>query len=155
MANASSPNVLAPPWQIRPMTPADLPAVLNIERQCQPDPWSEAMFLAELANPCASVDLCESEGKVVGFLCSWLIRGELSILNLATTPQQQRQGIAAGLLQHCLQRAQGLGLERAWLEVRAGNRPALALYQRFGFTEAGRRKQYYADGEDALVLQRG
>ena len=137
------------------MTPADLPAVLCIERQCQPDPWSEAMFLAELENPCASVDLCTGEGRVVGFLCSWLISGELSILNLATAPQQQRQGIAARLLQHCLQRAEGLGLERAWLEVRAGNRPALALYQRFGFTAAGRRKKYYADGEDALVLQRG
>lgn len=148
-------NFVATPWQIRPMTPADLPAVLSIERQCQPDPWSEAMFLAELENPSATVDLCEGEGRVVGFLCSWLIFGELSILNLATAPQQQRQGIAAKLLQHCLQRAHGVGLERAWLEVRAGNYPAIALYQRFGFTEAGRRKKYYADGEDALVMQRG
>ena len=155
MPNASSINLQSPLWQIRPMTPADLPAVLCIERQCQPDPWSEAMFLAELENPCSRVDLCTGEGRVVGYLCSWLISGELSILNLATAPQQQRQGIAARLLQHCLQRAEGLGLERAWLEVRAGNRPALALYQRFGFTAAGRRKKYYADGEDALVLQRG
>ena len=156
MPDTSSIHLEPTLWQIRPMTAADLPAVLSIERQCQPDPWSEAMFLAELENPCASVDLCAGEeGRVVGFLCSWLIRGELSILNLATAPQQQRQGIAARLLQHCLQRAEGLGLERAWLEVRDGNRPALALYQRFGFTAAGRRKKYYADGEDALVLQRG
>lgn len=154
MPNDSSSNLVAAPWQIRPMTPADLPAVLSIEQQCQPDPWSEAMLLAELEHPCATVDLCEGKGSVVGFLCSWLISGELSILNLATAPQQQRQGIAARLLQHCLQRAQSAGLERAWLEVRAGNRPAIALYQRFGFTEAGRRKKYYADGEDALVMQR-
>lgn len=141
-------------WQLRPMTLADLPMVLSIEQQCQPDPWSEAMFLAELKNPCASVDVCEGEGGVVGFLCSWLISGELSILNLATAPQQQRQGIAASLLQHCIEGAKVRGLERAWLEVRVGNRPAIALYQRFGFSEAGRRKKYYADGEDALVMQR-
>lgn len=137
------------------MSTADLPAVLEIERQCQPDPWSEAMFLGELNNPCARVDVCLlEEGELAGFLCSWLISGELSILNLATAPRHQRRGVAATLLQHCLARAQTKGLERAWLEVRAGNAGAIALYHRFGFELAGERKKYYADGEDALVMQR-
>lgn len=136
------------------MKAADLPEVLEIEGQCQPDPWSEAMFHGELNNPCATVEVCVLEGAVVGFLCSWLVQGELSILNLATAPQRQRRGIAARLLQGCLDRAAQAGLERAWLEVRAGNAGAIALYRRFGFVEAGRRKKYYADGEDALVLQR-
>lgn len=141
-------------WTIRPMLVVDLPAVLAIEGQCQPDPWSEAMFLAELDNSWATVEVFEQQERVVGFLCSWLVSGELSILNLATAPQHQRQGIAARLLQNCIERARVRGLERAWLEVRAGNRGAIALYQHFGFTEAGRRKKYYADGEDALVMQR-
>lgn len=147
-------NKVSSPWQIRPMILGDLPMVLSIEQQCQPDPWAEAMFLSELNNSCASVDVCEGDGEVVGFLCSWLISGELSILNLATAPQRQRQGIAARLLEHCIERAQVQGLERAWLEVRVGNRPAIDLYRRFGFSEAGSRKKYYADGEDALVMQR-
>jgi ribosomal-protein-alanine N-acetyltransferase len=58
------------------------------------------------------------------------------------------------LLQDCLDRAQAAGLERAWLEVRTGNAAAIALYRRFGFVEAGCRKKYYADGADALVMER-
>lgn len=142
------------PCLIRPMSVADLPAVLVIERQCQPDPWSEAMFLGEFNNPCASVEVSLLDGELAGYLCSWLIGGELSILNLATAPQHQRRGVAAALLQGCLARAQAVGLERAWLEVRAGNAGAIALYRRFGFDVAGERKRYYADGEDALVMQR-
>ena len=136
------------------MSVTDLPEVLVIEGYCQPAPWSEAMFLGELNNPCASLDVCLLEGELAGFLCSWLISGELSILNLATAPRHQRRGVAATLLQHCLARAQTKGLERAWLEVRSGNAGAIALYRRFGFTLAGERKKYYADGEDALVMQR-
>lgn len=142
------------PCRIRPASAADLPAMLLIEGQCQPDPWSEAMFLGELHNPCATVEVCLLDGELAGFLCSWLISGELSILNLATALRHQRRGVAAALLRECLARSQAMGLERAWLEVRAGNAGAIALYQRFGFTVAGARKKYYADGEDALVMQR-
>lgn len=136
------------------MAVTDLPAVLEIERHCQPDPWSEAMFLGEFNNPCATLEVGLLEGELAGFLCSWLICGELSILNLATAPHLQRRGVAATLLQTCLARSRAMGLERAWLEVRSGNAGGIALYRRFGFTVAGQRKKYYADGEDALVMQR-
>lgn len=142
------------PYTIRPMACADLPEVLAIERQCQPDPWTEGMFLAEMDNSCARIDLCVTGGEVTGFLCSWLVGGELSILNLVTAPAWRRRGVAAALLQDCLDRAAASGLELAWLEVRVGNAGAIALYRRFGFTEIGLRKKYYPDGEDALVMQR-
>jgi ribosomal-protein-alanine N-acetyltransferase len=51
-----------------------------------------------------------------------------------------------------LERSLAVGLDAAWLEVRAGNAAAIALYERFGFTTVGRRPGYYADGEDALVM---
>lgn len=142
------------PLSIRPLTPADLPAVLAIERRSQPDPWSEGMFLAELDNLCARLTLCLADEEIVGFLCSWLVGGELSILNLATAPAWRRRGVAALLLQDCLDRATETGVDQAWLEVRVGNAGAISLYRRFGFAEVGRRKKYYPDGEDALVMQR-
>jgi ribosomal-protein-alanine N-acetyltransferase len=80
------------------------------------------------------------------------VAGEVQIQNVATAPAFRRQGVAACLLSHVFEQARGSGFESAWLEVRIGNAPAIALYERFGFTVVGRRTNYYADGEDALVM---
>jgi len=138
--------------EIRPMTAADLPRVYALECAAQPSPWSLEHFAAELDNPCARIDLCWRDGELAGYLCTWLIAGELQIQNLATAPAFRRQGVAARLLQHLLERSRAVGLDAAWLEVRAGNVAAIALYERFGFRIVGRRSRYYADGEDALVM---
>jgi ribosomal-protein-alanine N-acetyltransferase len=137
---------------IRPMTAADLERVHALECAAQASPWSLAHFTTELDNPCAHIDLCWRQGELAGFLCSWLIAGELQIQNLATAPAFRRQGVAARLLACVLERSRVAGLESAWLEVRAGNRPAIALYERFGFREVARRPSYYADGEEAVVM---
>lgn len=137
---------------IRPMTVADLPLVHALECAAQPSPWSLEQFAAELGNPCARVDLCWRDGQLAGFLCSWLVAGELQIQNLATAPACRRQGVAASLLKLVLKRSRAAGMEAAWLEVRAGNVAAIALYERFGFRAVARRAGYYPDGEDAVVM---
>jgi len=137
---------------IRPMTAADLEPVYALECAAQPAPWSLAHFAAELDNPCARIDLCWRHRELAGFLCSWLIAGELQIQNLATAPAFRRQGVAARLLDQVLARSRAAGLEAAWLEVRAGNVAAIKLYERFGFREVARRPGYYADGEEAVVM---
>ena len=137
---------------IRPMTVADLDRIHALECAAQPSPWSREHFAAELDNPCARIDLCWRNGELAGYLCTWLIAGELQIQNLATAPSFRRQGVAARLLQRALERSRAAGLEAAWLEVRAGNAAAIALYERFGFHAVSRRPHYYADGEDALVM---
>jgi ribosomal-protein-alanine N-acetyltransferase len=134
------------------MTAADLVQVHALECAAQPSPWTLEHFAAELANPCARIDLCWRGGELAGYLCAWLIAGELQIQNVATAPSFRRQGVAARLLELVLARSRALGLEAAWLEVRAGNIAAIALYERFGFITVGRRPRYYADGEDALVM---
>jgi ribosomal-protein-alanine N-acetyltransferase len=88
--------------------------------------------------------------------CSWTILEEAHITLLAVDFDYQRQGLGQALLYCLLKAAHDRGLERSTLEVRASNQAAIALYEKFGFQTAGRRKRYYAEtGEDALVLWRG
>ena len=138
---------------IRPMTEADLDQVLAVEQLCHRTPWSEAMFLNELANPLSCIDLLWRGACLAGFLCAWRVCQELSILNVATAPNMRRSGVARALLQQCLNRNLRTGLECVLLEVRPSNLAAIALYRSFGFSEIDRRLRYYSDGEDALVMQ--
>jgi ribosomal-protein-alanine N-acetyltransferase len=138
---------------IRPMTKADLEQVLVVEHLCHRAPWSEAMFLSELANPLSRVDLLWRGHDLAGFLCAWRVCEELSILNVATAPNMRRSGVAHALLEQALYRNLQTGLESALLEVRPSNFAAIALYRSFGFCEIDRRQRYYSDGEDALVMR--
>lgn len=139
-------------YAIRLMSEADLDAVLVIERQCYPHPWSSQQFLQELENPVASILVGEIEDKIVGYVCYWLIAGEMQILNLATAPLLRCKGVAAQLLEQAFEQCSLLGLSSAWLEVRSGNQAAIALYQRYGFELSGTRRAYYRDGVDAFVM---
>jgi ribosomal-protein-alanine N-acetyltransferase len=134
------------------MQRADLAMVHQLECSCQDDPWSRQHFADELVNPVASVDLYWHQEALAGFLCSWLVAGELQIQNLATLPGLRRRGIAGRLLEHALARGRSSGLTSTWLEVRDSNRAAISLYERFGFSARGKRSAYYPDGEDALIM---
>lgn len=138
---------------IRPMTLQDLEEVLRIEGCCHSHPWSAASFRAELENPHSRIDLLFIEDRLAGFLCSSLVCGEMTILNVATDPPCRRRGVAARLLEKTLEQGRAAGLEKVFLEVRIHNADAIALYRRFGFREISRRPGYYGDGEDALVMQ--
>lgn len=141
-------------YQIRAMAEADLPAVLAVERQCYPSPWSEQQFLRELCNPVATVDLLWLDDELAGYMCTWLIAGELQILNVATSPKFQRRGVADRLFTHLFDRCQKQGVDKAWLEVRAGNVAAITLYHQHGFVADAVRSGYYRDGEDAVLMVR-
>ncbi|OEU74175.1 MAG: ribosomal-protein-alanine N-acetyltransferase [Desulfuromonadales bacterium C00003107] len=138
---------------IRPMIEADMDQVLTVEQLCHRNPWSKAMFINELANPLSHIDLLWRGPCLAGFLCSWRVCQELSILNVATAPNQRRSGVARALLEQSLNRNMRTGLDCALLEVRPSNFAAIALYWSFGFREIDRRLRYYSDGEDALVMQ--
>jgi ribosomal-protein-alanine N-acetyltransferase len=137
------------------MALADLEEVVAVENLCYSHPWSAELFRRELDNPLSTVDLLWVDGKLAGYLCSWLVCGELHILNVATAPAFRRRGVAAALLRHLFARSRGQGLERAFLEVRASNAGAIALYRAFGFHPVSRRQRYYPDGEDALIMELG
>ena len=80
--------------------------------------------------------------------------GTAEILNLVVAPPLRRRGLGTLLMEEALRRMVHAGAGRVWLEVRASNLPALALYRRMGFRETGRRLQYYQNpAEDALLLE--
>ncbi|MBP5975132.1 ribosomal protein S18-alanine N-acetyltransferase [Brasilonema sp. CT11] len=96
-----------------------------------------------------------SSVRLLGISCFWSILDEAHITILAIHPQYHRQGFGQALLYSVLKSAWKRGLERATLEVRASNSAAISLYQKFGFKIAGRRRRYYKDDEDALILWLG
>ncbi|MEE4255190.1 MAG: ribosomal protein S18-alanine N-acetyltransferase [Desulfuromusa sp.] len=137
---------------IRLITEFDLDDVMSIETESYPHPWSLHQFSQEIENPVSSILVYEADERIVGYICFWLIVGEMQILNIATSSQFRRQGVAVQLLEEAFRRCSQVDLSSAWLEVRSGNIGAIALYQQYGFILSGTRKAYYRDGEDALVM---
>jgi ribosomal-protein-alanine N-acetyltransferase len=141
---------------IAPATAADLDAIDEIERHSFPNPWPRATFEAELTRAGARlvVERGERGGGVVGFCNYWIVADELHILAIATHPDHRRAGTGRRLLAHALDEARALACAHATLEVRRGNAPAIALYQRAGFRGVHIRARYYQDNqEDALVMR--
>jgi ribosomal-protein-alanine N-acetyltransferase len=137
-------------------TTADLDAIDEIERHSFRTPWPRSTFEAELGREWAHVDVVRSSDRVVAFCNYWIVAPELHVLAIATQPDHRGRGIARRLLAHVLDAACAAGCNLATLEVRAGNRPAIALYERAGFKTVHVRARYYQDdGEDALVMLRG
>jgi ribosomal-protein-alanine N-acetyltransferase len=89
-----------------------------------------------------------------GMILARVAADEVEVLTLAVSPPARRQGIGARLLETAMTVARANGARVAFLEVSVGNTAARALYERAGFTPAGRRPRYHADGTDALVLRR-
>jgi ribosomal-protein-alanine N-acetyltransferase len=89
-----------------------------------------------------------------GFVLARVAADEAEILTLAVMPGARRQGHGGALLSGAMAGAAVRGAAAMFLEVAERNAAARALYARAGFTEAGRRRRYYADGADALVLRR-
>jgi ribosomal-protein-alanine N-acetyltransferase len=143
---------------IAPATPAELDAIDEIERHSFPRPWPRSAFEVELTRHHARLDVARRPA-VVGFCNYWVVpepggaAGEVQILAIATHPDHRRSGVGGALLAHALAEGRAARCNLATLEVRRGNAPAIALYQRAGFRTVHVRPRYYQDnGEDALVM---
>jgi ribosomal-protein-alanine N-acetyltransferase len=152
---------------IEPAGPADLDAIVEIERHSFPTPWPRETFAAELSREGARLivaRVARGDGgaraahgarpeAVVGFCNYWIVVDELHIHAIAAHPDHRRAGVGGRLLAHALAEARARGCVRATLEVRRGNAPAIALYQGAGFRGVHIRPRYYQDNqEDALIM---
>ena len=140
------------------MKKEDIDQVLAIERDSFSMPWSRNLFLSEFRSPLVStlmVALADDplSRRVIGYIVFWLVAEEMHILNLATAPEQRRQGVAKKLVLAALKRAYQQGATRAFLEVRASNDAAQRLYSNLKFTGTSVRRGYYDSPiEDAVMM---
>jgi ribosomal-protein-alanine N-acetyltransferase len=145
-------NVLT---MIRTMRPADLTRVMEIELECFTMPWSEATFRGLLRRSDADLFVAEANGSIVGYAAFWAVMDQGELGNVSVTSAWRRRGIGQQLIRSVLVRAHERGVREVFLEVRASNYGAQTLYERFGFSEVGLRRNYYLEPvEDALVMRR-
>jgi [ribosomal protein S18]-alanine N-acetyltransferase len=156
----STPTLHSPAFCIVPATEHDLLEIVEIEEACALSPWgwngyhqeltqekSAFMFVARL--PAASGEW----PQVGGFITSRLVADEVHIHNYGVRPALRRQGLGGALLRAALAYGAAQGAVSSFLEVRAGNLAAQAVYQRQGFAVVGRRKNYYDHPpEDAVTM---
>ena len=138
-------------------TAGDLDGVLAIEDGSFNNPTTREWYEAELKRPevCHIYVLRTVDCPVAAFCAFWRVADQIHINNLAVRPELRGQGLASRLLAGVMAESARMGADSATLEVRRSNTPALRLYAKAGFTEAGVRRNYYTQPvEDALVLVR-
>ncbi|HEX5355639.1 MAG TPA: ribosomal protein S18-alanine N-acetyltransferase [Aquabacterium sp.] len=145
----------------RPMTEADIPAVMAMEREACLHPvhaWSDDNYRSSMRAGYWVRVRCEADsGRVVAVCVAMDGVDEVHLLNIAVARELHGQGLARSILAVLYDRCRQRQAPLLWLEVRPSNEPARALYRREGFMEVGVRKNYYpaAQGrEDALVMKR-
>jgi len=160
--------ILSPPYSLRPMVVADIPAVLAIDRLSFPSPGNERLYFHELVdNQLAHYQVLlgrsgeghEDEGhadggdRIIGYAGYWLIADEVHISTIAVHPEARGRGYGEWLFLSMLLMACELYPLLVTLEVRRSNTVAQALYRKYRFVEVGMRRRYYRDtGEDALLM---
>lgn len=143
-------------YKLVPMTRDNVGQIADIEQECFSHPWSRRMLEEELDNLSASFIAAQAEnGTILGYAGLTVVLDEGYINNIAVREEYRKQGIASALLDVFVRFAQAHQLAFLTLEVRASNAPAIALYRKHGFQEAGRRKNYYQQPrEDAIIMTR-
>ena len=140
--------------QIRRMEENDIPAVRELELQCFSDPWTETMLREMLESSLDScfVLLSVEERKTAGYANVRVLGDEAELMRICVAPEFRGRGWSGPLLEEGMREMTRRGAAAATLEVRAGNVPAIRLYERHGFQKEGLRKKYYRDPvEDAAI----
>ena len=140
---------------IETMNASHVAQIAELEKICFSDPWSERSIASELDNKLAFWLIAAEGDRVAGYIGSQTVLDETDMMNVAVHPDFRRQGIAEALVNALVEHLKNMGSHCLTLEVRASNAPAFALYEKLGFVEIGRRRNYYRNPrEDALILRK-
>ena len=126
--------------------------VAELERNSFSHPWSEQSIREVMDNPLFCILLaCEGE-TLLGYGGAYFAGGEANVTNIAVAPEFRARGIGTALVRGILSEAKNRNAERAFLEVRVGNAPAIHIYEKCGFVRKGVRKNFYTDPtEDGYI----
>ena len=135
--------------------PDDASGIADIEAKTFPDPWDYRSVMDLLTSEGSMCFTARDGGRVVAYVIGRLIAPEGEIYRVAVDEEYRRRGIAYRLLDYAVKTSRGKGLESLFLEVRSENIAAINLYRAYGFSEIGRRKNYYKNPtDDAIVMLR-
>ena len=136
------------------VTAAHIPQIELLEQQCFSMPWTAEQLESQMKDVQHEfIAAISPEGNVLGYVGMMYVLDEGYISNVAVSPNHRRQGIADELIDRLCVICETLKLSFVTLEVRAGNGPAIALYEKHGFQRVGLRKNYYErPREDALIM---
>lgn len=143
-----------PALEIRPMVERDIAAVLPIEAQSYPFPWSQGIF-EDCLRVGYSAWIAQLDDQVVGYAILSAGAGEAHVLNVCVSPAARGRGIGLALLNRLINLARWHHSRTIFLEVRPSNQRAIDIYQERGFSVVGRRPNYYpaeTGREDALIM---
>ncbi len=141
--------------KIKPMHRDDVESVVALEAKAYGEHhWSKDSFYNELSNELAKYfSVFNEKDELIAYCGSWHILEEAHITNIAVSPEYRRMHIGEALLKTVIDECYKNMVKYITLEVRAGNTPAIGLYEKYGFKSLGLRKGYYQDNnEDALIM---
>ena len=140
-------------YRVRPMTADDIPHVERIELEAFPEMRAPTSYARELESKLSRYFVLEAGGTIVGYAAMWFIVDEAHLLSIAVAEDCRRQGLGELLLIAGMEMAMRREADMMTLEVRVSNLVAQALYEKYGFVKAGRRRGYYTDNnEDAFLM---
>ena len=142
--------------EIRKAIEKDIAKIAKLEETTFPLPWSEASIRHDVTeSDIALVLVAELDGEFAGYADVWEIAGEAQLNNIAVCESARGRHVGQKLMEALFERLIEAGDSQISLEVRPSNTPAVGLYYKLGFVEAGRREGYYLDNnEDALILRK-
>ncbi|MBE7092682.1 MAG: ribosomal-protein-alanine N-acetyltransferase [Clostridiales bacterium] len=123
-----------------------------IEKDSFKEPWSKDAYEKEINNPLSTICVITVNDEVVAYGGFWKILDEGDINNIAVKKEYRGKGFGKMLMNALTEEAKEQNIKAMTLEVRVSNKSAIELYKKFGFVEAGVRKKYYSDSEDALIM---
>ena len=141
--------------KIRFMKESDVGQVAVLEKKCFSRPWSEKSFLDAVRSEDTLYLVAEVEGEVKGYCGFYLSFENADLCNMLVEEGMRKKGIGKMLLNAADSYLRERKIETVFLEVRAGNIPAICLYEKMNFIKNGIRKEYYAEPvEDAILMQK-
>jgi ribosomal-protein-alanine N-acetyltransferase len=145
--------VTAGPLVIEPASTRDLDAITTLESVSFPSPWKREFFASEVGAPGRYNRVARRGGStVVAYLFAMFLFDEMHINKIAVDPKLRRGGVANALMADCFAFADERGIHSISLEVRESNDGAQEFYRRLSFEPVHRRRNYYPDGEAAVVM---
>ena len=143
------------PIKIEPAAAGHLQEIRRISQESSPDPWSMATFHL-FVEAGERLYVAVRGEQILGYVAFRpLIRSEAELLGIVVDKAEQGRGVGRFLLNYALSICKARGAEKIFLEVRAGNTSAQALYLAHGFLQTGSRKNYYKNPiEDAILMEK-